>query len=88
MRALRTEYSSALEFDHEQNAMAQFGDIPAVYFEGDLSAGIALSGQVAGRIDDIRPVADVIGECARDCLAVIAGLHARYVSDALPARGS
>ncbi len=80
MRALRTEYSTALEFDHEQNAMAQFGDIAAVYFEGDLSAGIALSGQVAGRIDDVRPVADVIGECARDCLAVIAELNARYCS--------
>jgi enoyl-[acyl-carrier protein] reductase II len=78
MRALRTEYSSALEFDHEQNAMAQFGDIAAVYFKGDLSAGIALSGQVAGRIDDVRPVADIIAECARDCLAVIADLHARY----------
>ena len=80
MRALRTEYSSALEFDHERNAMAQFGDIAAVYFEGDLSAGIALSGQVAGRIDDVRPVADVIGECARDCLAVIDELNARYCS--------
>ena len=87
MRALRTEYSSALEFDHEQNAMAQFGDIAAVYFKGDLSAGIALSGQVAGRIDDVRPVADIIAECARDCLAVIADLHARY-GTASPARGA
>jgi enoyl-[acyl-carrier protein] reductase II len=85
MRALRTDYSSALEFDHEQNAMAQFGDIAAVYFEGDLSAGIALSGQVAGRIDDIRPVADVIRECARDCIAVIEALHTRY-GDGFPAR--
>jgi enoyl-[acyl-carrier protein] reductase II len=80
MRALRTEYSSALEFDRERNAMAEFGDIAAVYFKGDLSAGIALSGQVAGRIDDIRSVAEVIGECARDCLAVIAELNARYCS--------
>jgi len=87
MRALRTEYSSALEFDHERNAMAEFGDIAAVYFKGDLAAGIALSGQVAGRIDDIRPVAEVIGECARDCLAVIEELHARYVTGAPLARG-
>jgi enoyl-[acyl-carrier protein] reductase II len=79
LRALRTEYSSALEFDHERNAMASFGDVSGVYFRGDLSAGIALSGQVAGRIDDIRPVADLIGECARDCLATIEQLHARYV---------
>ena len=83
MRALRTDYSSALEFDREQNAMAQFGDIAAVYFKGDLSAGIALSGQVAGRIDDVRPVAEIIGECARDCLAVIEDLHARYGAGSL-----
>ncbi len=78
LRALRTDYTSALEFDHERNAFAQFGDADAVYFKGDLSAGIALSGQVAGRIEDIRPVAEIIDECARDCLATIARLHAQY----------
>jgi enoyl-[acyl-carrier protein] reductase II len=78
LRALRTDYSSALEFDHEQNAMAQFGNVPAVYFDGDLSAGIALGGQVAGRIEEVRPVADIISECARDCLATIASLASRY----------
>ena len=40
--------------------------------------GIALSGQVAGRIDEVRPVAEIISECAHDCLAVIADLDARY----------
>ena len=78
LRALRTEYSSALEFDHERNAFAHFGDANAVYFGGDLSKGIALSGQVAGRIDEVRPVADIISECAQDCLATIESLHARY----------
>ena len=78
LRALRTEYSSALEFDHGQNAMARFGNVPAVYFGGDLSAGIALGGQVAGRIEEVRPVADIISECARDCLATIASLGERY----------
>jgi len=81
LRALRTDYTSALEFDHERNAFAQFGDADAVYFKGDLSAGIALSGQVAGRIDEVRPVADIIDECARDCLATIEALHRRYGPD-------
>jgi enoyl-[acyl-carrier protein] reductase II len=80
LRALRTDYTSALEFDHDQNAMARFGSVRDVYFGGDLSKGIALSGQVAGRIDDVRPVADIIRECADDCLAVIASLGARYPS--------
>jgi enoyl-[acyl-carrier protein] reductase II len=78
LRALRTDYSSALEFDREQNAMARFGNVMDLYFGGDLAAGIALSGQVAGRIEDVRPVADIIHECARDCLAVIDDLNARY----------
>ena len=37
-------------------------------------------GQVAGRIDSVRPVADIIGECARDCLATLARLHDQYPS--------
>jgi enoyl-[acyl-carrier protein] reductase II len=67
-----------LEFDREQNAMARFGNVSAVYFGGDLSAGIALGGQVAGRIEEVRPVADIINECARDCLATIGELAQRY----------
>lgn len=80
LRALRTEYTTALELDREQNAMARFGNVVDLYFGGDLSSGIALSGQVAGRIEEVRPVADIIGECARDCLRTIAALHDRYVT--------
>ena len=31
-----------------------------LYFGGDMEAAIALSGQVAGRIDAVRPVAEII----------------------------
>ncbi|MBL8776396.1 MAG: nitronate monooxygenase [Acidimicrobiales bacterium] len=78
LRALRTDYSSALEFDTTTNAFAAFGDQPGVYFRGELDKGIALSGEVAGRIDAVRPVAEVIRECADDCLTVLADLAARY----------
>ena len=33
-----------------------------VYFEGKLENGVALTGQVAGRIESIRPVADIIAD--------------------------
>jgi hypothetical protein len=33
---------------------------------------------VAGRIDAVRPVADVIRETAADCLALLESLAARY----------
>ena len=79
LRALRTPYSEALEFDHERNAMASFGNVRAVYFDGDLTAGIALGGQVAGRIGAVRPVAEVVRSCAEECEAALAELSARYV---------
>jgi enoyl-[acyl-carrier protein] reductase II len=78
LRALRTARSEALEFDHERNAMASFGNVADLYFGGDLEAGIALGGQVAGRIDAIRPVADIVRSCADGCEATLAELTARY----------
>jgi enoyl-[acyl-carrier protein] reductase II len=78
LRALRTRYSEPLEAEHERNVMADFGRPADVYFGGDLTAGIALSGQVAGRIDASRPVAEIIGTCARECQGVLDTLGRRY----------
>ena len=78
LRALRTDRTNALEFDTETNAMGLFGSAMDLYFGGDMEAAVALSGQVAGRIDEIRPVADIIRECADDCLQVLADLAQRY----------
>jgi enoyl-[acyl-carrier protein] reductase II len=80
LRALRTDKTNALEFDTESNAMALFGRATDLYFGGDMEAAIALSGQVAGRIEEILPVAEIIGDCARDCLQVLADLAKRYPS--------
>ena len=79
LRALRTPYSERLEDDHVNNAMASFGSVPAVYFGGDLDAGIALGGQVAGRISSSRPVAEIIGDCARECEEVLRSLADSYL---------
>ncbi|HEX2486480.1 MAG TPA: nitronate monooxygenase [Myxococcota bacterium] len=80
LRALRTKRSESLEYA-EHNAMSEFGDrerVMRLYFGGDLEASIALCGQVAGRIDAIRPVADILRETAADCLALLARLAERY----------
>jgi enoyl-[acyl-carrier protein] reductase II len=82
LRALRTERTTALEFDTESNAMALFGRAMDLYFGGDMEAAIALSGQVAGRIDAIEPVTDIIHRTATDCLAILQDLAQRY-----PVRG-
>jgi len=81
VRVLRTELSETYEFDTTRNAMEAMTRHRDLYFDGDLTAGLPFAGQVSGRIDAIRPVADVIDECARDCLAVLLDLARRYPSD-------
>ncbi|MCB0989484.1 MAG: nitronate monooxygenase, partial [Acidimicrobiales bacterium] len=83
LRALRTTTAEALEFDTETNAMATLAARPLdLYFGGDMEASLALCGQVAGRIDAIEPVADVLSSCATECLEVLGELTARYVTPA------
>ena len=61
LRALRTDRTERLAVA-EHNVFGDFGDPQALYFGGDMEAAIALSGQVAGRIAEIRPVADIIAD--------------------------
>ncbi|MDP2293223.1 MAG: nitronate monooxygenase [Actinomycetota bacterium] len=65
LRALRTERTTRLEHqDHvEMSEMASALDL---YFGGDMEASIALSGQVAGRIESVRPVRDIIHDTVRE----------------------
>ena len=78
LRALRTERTTRLE-SGEGNPMAELGGgVREVYFGGDLEAGVALSGQVAGRIDAVRPVAEIIEQTVREFFATIEGLNKHY----------
>jgi enoyl-[acyl-carrier protein] reductase II len=86
LRALRTKRTESFEFDNESNAMQLFGNAMDLYFGGDMEAAIALSGQVAGRIDGVRPVAEIIEETARDCVRVLHELAERYPEAALQFR--
>ena len=66
LRALRTATTERFEAG-DGNAMKGLGDgVRAVYFEGQLDRGVALCGQVAGRIESIRPVAEIIAETVRE----------------------
>ena len=62
LRALRTERTTRLELDPGDNIMGQMSRALDLYFGGDMEAAIALSGQVAGRIDSVKPVAQIITE--------------------------
>jgi enoyl-[acyl-carrier protein] reductase II len=74
LRALRTETTTRLEAG-EGNPMATLGGaVEKVYFGGDLEAGIALTGEVAGRIESVEPVAEVVEKTVREFFATIEGL--------------
>ncbi len=65
LRALRTARTTELEHQ-EHVGMDEFGRALDLYFGGDMEASVALTGQVAGRIDAVRPVADIIHETMRE----------------------
>jgi len=58
--------------------MAEFGRATDLYFGGDMEASIALSGQVAGRIDKVKPVKQVIDETVAEFHATIANAAKQY----------
>jgi len=80
LRALRTDRSERLE--HEDHvAMDQFGTAMDLYFGGDMEASLALGGQVIGRIDEVKPVAQIIDETMREFAEVAKSMAALSASD-------
>ena len=61
LRALRTEKTTLLE--HEDHVgLENFANMTDLYFGGDMESSIALTGQVAGRITSVKPVAQIVNE--------------------------
>jgi enoyl-[acyl-carrier protein] reductase II len=78
LRALRTERTERLEKD-PSTAMEEMGaGVRDVYFGGNVGAGVALSGQVAGRIESVRPVADILRDTVNEFFATIESLGKQY----------
>ena len=81
MRVIRTPAAQRLDTDGTPSASA-LESVQRLYFDGDLDASVANTGQVAGRIDDLRPAAAIIAETwhgCRDVLSAAAARAARYV---------
>ncbi len=78
LRALRTERSTRLE-QQDHVGMEEFGTAMDLYFGGDMEASLALGGQVVGRIDEVKPVAQVIEETMVEFYETAAQL-ARFVA--------
>ena len=78
LRALRTERSTHLQEQGSENIFAEFASVQDLYFGGDMESAIALTGQVAGRIDAVRPLAEIISEMVDEFHDTIAGLGKAY----------
>lgn len=76
MRTLRTERSTSAEHETPAPSMSIDG-ILDLYFGGDMEAGYAMSGQVAGRIDAVLPVREILETIWADCLARLRELGER-----------
>jgi enoyl-[acyl-carrier protein] reductase II len=78
LRALRTERSTRLEKELEKNVFGDFGSARDLYFGGDMEAAIALTGQVCGRIDAVKPVRQIVDEIRKEFFEVVESLHRSY----------
>ena len=78
LRALRTEKSTELEKATERNVMGDFGTATDLYFGGDMNSSVALTGQVAGRIESVRPVREVIEEVRDEFFETVNSMAATY----------
>jgi enoyl-[acyl-carrier protein] reductase II len=61
LRALRTERSERLE-KQENVSLSEMANAMDLYFGGDMEAALALTGQVAGRIESVLPVRQILEE--------------------------
>ncbi len=78
LRALRTERTTRLDVEGSENIMGEMRGVLDLYFGGDMEAAIALSGQVAGRIDAVKPAAQIIRETIGEFNEIMAGMARGY----------
>ena len=59
--------------------MSEFGSALDLYFGGDMESAIPLSGQVAGRIESVKPVAEILSETQAEFFETINSLAGSYL---------
>ena len=73
MRALRTELTAEMEHS-DQVHLPGLDLLMEQYFGGRMDVAVPFGGQVMGRIDEVRPVADILRESWHDCQARLRSL--------------
>lgn len=83
MRVIRTAAAEKLDAAGSFEAGgAALQRVQRLYFDGDMDASVANTGQVAGRIDDLPPAADIITRTWAGCRQVLATTADRLPSSA------
>lgn len=80
VRVLRTEATAPFELAVQGDPFALLGDIQKLYRDGDLDAGLAQLGQVAGRIEHVEPVAEIIRRTVAEFEDTCSSLARRYLA--------
>jgi enoyl-[acyl-carrier protein] reductase II len=86
-RVLATPRSEEQERKEEQVVLGSLDGILRLYFEGDLDAAFAFGGQVAGRIEEVKPVAQIIEETVEEFRTVITRLTSYSVGGSATSHG-
>ncbi|MBI2701192.1 nitronate monooxygenase [Mycobacterium sp.] len=83
MRVIRTPAAEKLDASASfEEGGAALQRVQRLYFDGDMDASVANTGQVAGRIDDLPPAADIIARMWSGCRQVLAATAERLPSSA------
>lgn len=75
LRAIRTQRSERIEREPPPQIMSEFKTAMSLYFGGDMEASLALCGQVAGRIEAILPVAQILRGMMAEYEEVVGNLN-------------
>ncbi|MFK7730256.1 MAG: NAD(P)H-dependent flavin oxidoreductase [Pseudomonadales bacterium] len=78
LRALRTERTTELAKVGSFAMAEHMANLQALYFGGDMEAAIPLSGQVAGRIDEVKSARQIIDEMISEFETIMASLSEQY----------
>src|SRR4051795_11031142 len=86
VRVLRTPTTEPFELSSDSDPMAMLGETLRLYQDGEFEGTIPQLGAVAGRIEEILPVAEIIRRTVEEFEDVLGGLADRYVKADVPAR--
>ena len=82
MRVIRTPAAEKIDASASfEEGGAALQRVQRLYFDGDMDASVANTGQVAGRIDDLPPAAEIIERMWTGCREVLAATADRLSSD-------